>query len=245
MGSATKAVPSYSLSIVGAIFSDLEDDLGRPLIAGLLHSTLVIGHRADLALNLVTVGIELFPGHVRFGGVVLGLKDFEFFQKISAALEQVEEFAHPVHHEIITVDSFDLQGKMLMDLYLFDVGHQVKEGKAGVGEEIALALAKNLNHQVRGTVQDAVSLLFFHSGAEQSVFLRNPLRPGVSTLLLPRPLRVAAAVGALHLPPLYPRLIRLAAKPVPNPLSIFTTVTPAAQELSMPKRAAMPWKLAP
>jgi len=41
------------------------------------------------------------------------------------------------------------------------------------------------------------------------------------------------------------RLIRVAAAAAPNPLSIFTTVTPAAQELSMAKRAATPPKLAP
>ena len=41
------------------------------------------------------------------------------------------------------------------------------------------------------------------------------------------------------------RLIMLAAKPAPKPLSMLTTVTPAAQELSIPNSAAMPWKLAP
>ena len=40
------------------------------------------------------------------------------------------------------------------------------------------------------------------------------------------------------------RLITLAATPAPNPLSMFTTVTPAAQELSMPSSAASPPKLA-
>ena len=45
--------------------------------------------------------------------------------------------------------------------------------------------------------------------------------------------------------PIYTRFIRLAANPAPKPLSILTTVTPAAQEFSMPKSAAMPWKLAP
>ncbi len=39
--------------------------------------------------------------------------------------------------------------------------------------------------------------------------------------------------------------IRLAAYAAPNPLSIFTTVTPAAQELSMPSRAAIPPNEAP
>jgi hypothetical protein len=41
------------------------------------------------------------------------------------------------------------------------------------------------------------------------------------------------------------RLIKLAATPAPKPLSIFTTVTPAAQELSIASRAASPPKLAP
>ena len=40
--------------------------------------------------------------------------------------------------------------------------------------------------------------------------------------------------------PIYTRFIRLAANPAPKPLSILTTVTPAAQELSIPKRAASP-----
>ena len=41
------------------------------------------------------------------------------------------------------------------------------------------------------------------------------------------------------------RLIRLAAKAAPKPLSILTTVTPLAQELSMPSRAAIPPNAAP
>ena len=41
------------------------------------------------------------------------------------------------------------------------------------------------------------------------------------------------------------RQIRLAAAAAPNPLSMFTTVTPAAQELSMPSSAASPPNEAP
>ncbi len=40
-------------------------------------------------------------------------------------------------------------------------------------------------------------------------------------------------------------LITAAAYPAPNPLSMLTTVTPDAQEFSMPRRAAIPPKLAP
>src|SRR5207249_179808 len=39
--------------------------------------------------------------------------------------------------------------------------------------------------------------------------------------------------------------MRLAAAAAPNPLSMFTTVTPAAHELSMPSRAAIPPNEAP
>ena len=39
--------------------------------------------------------------------------------------------------------------------------------------------------------------------------------------------------------------ISAAAKPAPKPLSIFTTVTPAAQEFSIASNADRPWKLAP
>jgi hypothetical protein len=39
---------------------------------------------------------------------------------------------------------------------------------------------------------------------------------------------------------IYTRFIRLAANPAPNPLSMLTTVTPAAQEFNMPSRAASP-----
>ena len=38
---------------------------------------------------------------------------------------------------------------------------------------------------------------------------------------------------------------RAAAIPAENPLSIFETVTPGAQEFSMASKAASPWKLAP
>jgi len=41
------------------------------------------------------------------------------------------------------------------------------------------------------------------------------------------------------------RFIIAAAYPAPKPLSMLTTVTPGAHELSMPSRAAMPPKLAP
>ena len=44
---------------------------------------------------------------------------------------------------------------------------------------------------------------------------------------------------------IYTRFIRLAANPAPKPLSILTTVTPAAQELSIPNKAESPLKLAP
>ena len=40
-------------------------------------------------------------------------------------------------------------------------------------------------------------------------------------------------------------LMRLARKPAPKPLSMFTTLTPLAQEFSMDKRALMPPKEAP
>ena len=40
-------------------------------------------------------------------------------------------------------------------------------------------------------------------------------------------------------------LIMLAIYPAPNPLSMFTTLTPLAQELSMDKRADKPPKDAP
>ena len=45
--------------------------------------------------------------------------------------------------------------------------------------------------------------------------------------------------------PDHARLIRLATYPAPNPLSMLTTVTPEAQELSMPSSAEIPPKLAP
>ena len=50
----------------------------------------------------------------------------------------------------------------------------------------------------------------------------------------------SAAVRTLHLTIIYSRFMRLAANPAPKPLSILTTVTPAAQELSIPRSAARP-----
>jgi hypothetical protein len=41
------------------------------------------------------------------------------------------------------------------------------------------------------------------------------------------------------------RRMESAAKAAPNPLSMFTTVTPLAQLLTMPSRAVSPWKWAP
>lgn len=52
-------------------------------------------------------------------------------------------------------------------------------------------------------------------------------------------------ITVYHQEVIYTRFIRLAANPAPKPLSILTTVTPAAQELSIPNKAASPLKLAP
>ncbi len=53
-------------------------------------------------------------------------------------------------------------------------------------------------------------------------------------------------VAALeHFPDRHARQIRLAAAAAPKPLSMFTTVTPAAHELSMPRSAASPPNAAP
>src|SRR5204862_5007137 len=46
-------------------------------------------------------------------------------------------------------------------------------------------------------------------------------------------------------PRLHERLMRLAAAAAPNPLSMFTTVIPDAQEFSIPSSAAIPPKDAP
>gem|GEM_PF-1895458 len=53
------------------------------------------------------------------------------------------------------------------------------------------------------------------------------------------------AKGAKTAQSLARALIWLAAKPAPKPLSMFTTVTPLPQLLSMPSSAATPPKLAP
>ena len=55
--------------------------------------------------------------------------------------------------------------------------------------------------------------------------------------------RVASAASTFRI--VMPRQIRLAAAAAPKPLSMFTTVTPAAQELSMPSSAASPPNDAP
>ncbi len=51
-------------------------------------------------------------------------------------------------------------------------------------------------------------------------------------------------IKGLHAAP-RARRMRAAAAAAPKPLSILTTVTPAAQELSMPRRGARPLKAAP
>lgn len=62
----------------------------------------------------------------------------------------------------------------------------------------------------------------------------------VSPLSMYRAENFSAAVRTLHLTIIYSRFMRLAANPAPKPLSILTTVTPAAQELSIPSSAARP-----
>ena len=62
----------------------------------------------------------------------------------------------------------------------------------------------------------------------------------VSPLSMYRSENFSAAVRTLHLTIIYNRFMRLAANPAPKPLSILTTVTPAAQELSIPRSAARP-----
>lgn len=60
-----------------------------------------------------------------------------------------------------------------------------------------------------------------------------------------RSAHIAFQVQCFHasLAPIW--LIMLARYPAPNPLSMFTTLTPLAQELSMDKSADKPLKLAP
>ena len=53
------------------------------------------------------------------------------------------------------------------------------------------------------------------------------------------------ANGSFRLPPAASLLIMSAWQAAPNPLSIFTTLTPVAQELSMARSAVTPPKLAP
>ena len=62
---------------------------------------------------------------------------------------------------------------------------------------------------------------------------------------IPRGPHIALQVQRPHASTPFIWLIRLARKPAPNPLSIFTTLTPLAQPLSMDSRALRPPKLAP
>jgi hypothetical protein len=57
--------------------------------------------------------------------------------------------------------------------------------------------------------------------------------------------RYTIKISNFHGFPFPTLLMRLAAYPAPKPLSIFTTVTPEAQELSMVRSAERPWKEAP
>ena len=81
-------------------------------------------------------------------------------------------------------------------------------------------------------------------GEVQAVLLRD-----TGQLLLARIDDVEPDEGGLreleHSPRRHPAQIRLAAAAAPNPLSMFTTVTPAAQELSIARSAASPPKEAP
>ncbi len=91
------------------------------------------------------------------------------------------------------------------------------------------------------------------SGSRQSftAMAVQPVRPG-ELARAPRPsgsrrraTPAAARCARARVRTVMPRQIRLAAAAAPNPLSMLTTVTPAAHELSMPSSAASPPNEAP
>src|SRR6185295_12202482 len=83
-----------------------------------------------------------------------------------------------------------------------------------------------------------------HRRSMETVLLRNlrELLLGGGNQVHPDEGRIALLDHRLER---HARQIRLAAAAAPKPLSMFTTVTPAAQELSIPRSAASPPKEAP
>jgi len=66
-------------------------------------------------------------------------------------------------------------------------------------------------------------------------------RPTMGVVMRVIPMRVITVVLVPLVPHVYLRLkIRAAANAAPNPLSMFTTVTPDAQLVSIPRSAASP-----
>ena len=57
-----------------------ENQLSGPLVPGFCHSALMIGHRGDFLLDLVTVRVNLLTADFRFDYCILNFADLEFFQ---------------------------------------------------------------------------------------------------------------------------------------------------------------------
>ena len=108
--------------------------------------------------------------------------------------------------------------------------------RADDGEGVVVELLE-LGQVLRVEAVEHRDLLQPVGGRELGQLLRRgtdhvePLEPGIAFLEY-------CASG-------HERQMRLAAAAAPKPLSIFTTVIPAAQELSMPSSAARPPKAAP
>ncbi len=117
-------------------------------------------------------------------------------------------------------------------------GHVAREPARRVEEEDASAPAAGAEHATRA-VGGAVVVIVVVIVVRAVIVTVTVIMIVIMTVIV----RMLVILVAHHL--LRARRMRAAANAAPNPLSMFTTVMPDAQLVSIPRRAASPWNAAP
>ena len=69
---------------------DFKNELCSPLIAGLLHSALMVSYTENFLINLVAIGIDLLAAYFCFHHRIFCFPDMEFLEQIAASLIEIE-----------------------------------------------------------------------------------------------------------------------------------------------------------
>src|SRR5262249_32636897 len=142
--------PVRLISGSGMVTSKVEDDARLPVLRNLLDGDLMVGHRFDLSVNGVTLGVQGLTSdrgrQVRW----LQRRKSEGAAEQALRIVQVEQLAEPPHEQILHVGGADAECDGLLRADGRSVAHQVEHGPGGVGEEFGEILPIHHHPQVAG-----------------------------------------------------------------------------------------------